>query len=149
MPSPQRTLTSCWWGRGCRGEERKHCSPCCFLSLTLSPSILTSLTPLRLCSRCHRPGNLGSPSLISTSCRSLFLSLLLPPSLYRPVDAKLVERKILVEEKLATPDRRRNQVAAGGGHDVDDDGDDDGHDVVDDEGALLSCSVYYSAILAK
>ena len=67
--------------------------------------------------------------MISTSRQSLFLSLLLPPSLYRPVDAKLVERKILVEEKLATPDRRRNQVAAGGGHHVD-----------DDEGALLSFS---------
>ena len=119
LSSPQRTLTSCWWGRGCRGEERKHCSPYCFLSLTLLPSILTSLTPLRLWSSCHRPGNLGSPSLISTSRRSLFLCLLLPASLYRPVDAKLVERKILVEEKLATPDRRRNQVAAGGGHHVD------------------------------
>ena len=130
MSSPQRTLTSCWWGRGCRGEERKHCSPCCFLSLTLSPSILTSLTPLRLWSRCHRPGNLGSPSLISTSRRSLFLCLLLPPSLYRPVDAKLVERKILVEEKLATPDRRRNRVAAGAGHYVD-----------DDEGALLRLQI--------
>ena len=78
--------------------------------------------------------------MISTSRRSLFLCLLLPPSLYRPVDAKLVERKILVEEKLATPDRRRNQVAAGGGHHVDDDDDDD-HDVDDDEeGALLSFS---------
>ena len=130
LSSPQRTLTSCWWGRGCRGEERKHCSPCCFLSLTLFPStsISTSLTPPRLWSLCHRPGNLGSPSLISTSRRSLLLCLLLPPSLYRPVDAKLVERKILVEEKLATPDRRRNQVAAGGGHHVD-----------DDQGALHIC----------
>ena len=78
--------------------------------------------------------------MISTSRRSLFLSLLLPPSLYRPVDAKLVERKISVEEKLATPDRRRNQVAAGGGHHVDDDDDDGGHHVDDDEGALLSFS---------
>ena len=76
--------------------------------------------------------------MISTSRRSLFLCLLLPASLYRPVDAKLVERKILVEEKLATPDRRRNQVAAGGGHHVDDDGDDGGHDVDDDEGGLLN-----------
>ena len=53
-----------------------------------------------------------------------------PSSLYRPVDAKLVERKILVEEKLATPDRRRNRVAAGAGHYVD-----------DDEGALLRLQI--------
>ena len=140
LSSPQRTLTSCWWGRGCRGEERKHCSPCCSLSLTLLPSISTSisLTPPRLWSLCHRPGNLGSPSLISTSRRSLFLCLLLPASLYRPVDAKLVERNIFVEEKLAAPDRRRNQVAAGGGHHVD-----------DDEGALQICSTLVTNLLLR
>ena len=77
--------------------------------------------------------------MISTSRRSLFLCLLLPASLYRPVDAKLVERKIFVEEKLATPDRRRNQVAAGGGHHVDD----------DDEGALQICSTLVTNLLLR
>ena len=82
--------------------------------------------------------------MISTSRRSLSLCPLLPASLYRPVDAKLVERKILVEEKLATPDRRRNQVAAGGGHHVDDNDDDGGHDVDDDEGGLLNFSYKFT-----
>ena len=87
--------------------------------------------------------------MISTSRRSLFLCLLLPASLYRPVDAKLVERKIFVEEKLATPDRRRNQVAAGGGHHVDDDDDDDDHHVDDDEGALQICSTLVTNLLLR